>query len=339
MRNIHQPTNLIDSQTITEIEQALEKSWCLKTCYPPDRLRWSKDNKAIGQCQSTTLLICNIFGGKIAYDKPNFHLWNVLPDGSEHDFTRLQFKKEITLSATKYKSVQEVLGSDDAKAVKAKQRYELLKLRFEKETSKKRRHDISLPKTKDILTLLNNLVIPMAKIKRASLLPFDLSRNENSAEHSFILSVTACALAERTDPTLNLGKVAQLALLHDLIETYTGDIPIYSSKNKALTKETELAALSKLRKEYGKNFPWIEATIIEYKRLDSKEARFVYALDKIIPHAIVVLGNRHHVKPKRKDYLRLDKERRLKLAKFPKLIPYYEDLHQTFQKSPHFFRD
>jgi hypothetical protein len=53
-----------------------------------------------------------------------------LPDGTEQDFTRIQFKKGIDFVITKYRTKEEVLSDDYAIKHNANKRYKLLKQKF-----------------------------------------------------------------------------------------------------------------------------------------------------------------------------------------------------------------
>ena len=64
------------------------------------------------------------------YDKANFHIWNELPDGSQHDFTRSQFIDERVFSIYKYKTKDDILYDDRGKKTNIELRYKLLKNNF-----------------------------------------------------------------------------------------------------------------------------------------------------------------------------------------------------------------
>src|SRR5215470_15546141 len=52
----------------------------------------------------------------------------------------------------------------------------------------------------------------------------DGSRRENSAEHSWHLALMALVLAEHAPPGTDLGRVAAMVVLHDLVEIDAGDL-------------------------------------------------------------------------------------------------------------------
>lgn len=109
---------------------------------------------------------------------------------------------------------------------------------------------------------------------------------ESDTDHTVMLAVLACAVAARYRPALNIGKVAQYALVHDLVEAYCSDTPLWphldpaaKKKKEAEKKEKEKEALVRIKKEFPL-FPWLHETIERYEKLGDPEARFVKALDK-----------------------------------------------------------
>jgi hypothetical protein len=83
--------------TLAEIEAAIRASWSLDTAEEGDG--WTPDNPSRGQCDVTTLVVHDIFGGDLlAADvfregvRVEAHMWNRLPGGLEVDLTRDQFR-------------------------------------------------------------------------------------------------------------------------------------------------------------------------------------------------------------------------------------------------------
>lgn len=118
----------------------------------------------------------------------------------------------------------------------------------------------------------------------------DGARPETDTDHTVMLAIIACAFASAHDARLDVGLVAQFALVHDLVEAYAGDTNSLIARTDAgpddatHTKDArEAAALECIRDEFALDFPWLTATIDEYERLASPEARFVKALDKVLP--------------------------------------------------------
>ncbi len=92
--------------TLSEIEAAIRASWSLDTAEEDDG--WTADNPSRGQCDVTSLVVHDIFGGELLVaqvlrdGRPvEWHTWNRLPGGLEVDLTRDQFRNgEVIGEAT-----------------------------------------------------------------------------------------------------------------------------------------------------------------------------------------------------------------------------------------------
>jgi putative hydrolase of HD superfamily len=74
----------------------------------------------------------------------------------------------------------------------------------------------------------------------------DNSRLENSAEHSWHLALAAIALGEYAPPGVDVGRVLQLVVVHDLVEIDAGDTFAYDPAAHATKDERERAAADRL---------------------------------------------------------------------------------------------
>jgi 5'-deoxynucleotidase YfbR-like HD superfamily hydrolase len=182
----------------------------------------------------------------------------------------------------------------------------------------------------------------LEKVNRHNSVTFDPSRRENVAEHSYSLAALGSALAHELNQTgakLDIGKVAQFAVVHDLTEAYMeeGDISVYASAKLRQSKAAaEQAALKKIEDSIG--YSWVANTIKEYEGQRSPEAAFVYALDKMVVHMNVILSGKHHANPSFSAYLETEKIARAKItSSYPGLIGYFDELCQIFKENPHFF--
>ncbi len=82
--------------TLVEIEDAIRASWGPDTVDPDDG--WDPANPARGQCDVTTLVVHDLFGGELLSadvyrdgERVDGHMWNRLPGGLELNLTREQF--------------------------------------------------------------------------------------------------------------------------------------------------------------------------------------------------------------------------------------------------------
>jgi 5'-deoxynucleotidase YfbR-like HD superfamily hydrolase len=139
------------------------------------------------------------------------------------------------------------------------------------------------PSIDDLQKLLRDIVIPFYGVKRLTPIRFEPGRRENDAEHSWALALVACALAPHVDDKLDIGKIAQFATVHDLVEVYAGDTTNFASEEEKATKQQrENEAAERLQRELAA-LPWIMKTVQEYEAQDTAEARFVKSIDKLVP--------------------------------------------------------
>lgn len=126
-------------------------------------------------------------------------------------------------------------------------------------------------------------------------------RWENDVEHSYMLAMTAWYLNEKYHLGLDLSKILEYALAHDLVEAYAGDVSPFGKKGhkgKIVTEkhQREQAALARIQKEFPdqKN---IARVIKAYEKRNDPESHFVYSLDKLMPVVVIYMdGGRafHH---------------------------------------------
>jgi 5'-deoxynucleotidase YfbR-like HD superfamily hydrolase len=104
-----------------------------------------------------------------------------------------------------------------------------------------------------------------------------------------MLGLVACELAP---VFLDRGDVAKYALVHDLVEAYSGDTNTLgiSAEGKTAKVAREEAAMERLRVELGPSsavFNWLEA----YERQTDPAARYVRLLDKVLPKLTHLLNH------------------------------------------------
>ncbi|TNV21029.1 HD domain-containing protein [Buttiauxella sp. B2] len=116
-------------------------------------------------------------------------------------------------------------------------------------------------------------------------------RQENSAEHSWHFAVAAMSLAPFAPEDVDISRVVQMALLHDIVEIDVGDVLVYDLAARAAIAEKEAIAAKRL---FGL-LPEPQSTQflqlwLEYEAGVSADARFAGALDRILP----ILQNLHN---------------------------------------------
>lgn len=194
----------------------------------------------------------------------------------------------------------------------------------------------------DIQKLVHQMVVPFYLINRDMDVQITdtAHRKETDAEHAWSIALVACAIAPHIDQTLDVGKIAQLAIVHDLVEIYAGDVSIWGSKaDLAQKEERERQSLHKIESEYS-NFPWLIQNITEYETKSSPEAKFVNAVDKLVPFFFRVL-----VKPQPFERKKLTLEQfkagieksRQKVKSSPEISEYFEQMLEVFYAHPEYF--
>lgn len=113
--------------------------------------------------------------------------------------------------------------------------------------------------------------------------PVGLERYENSAEHSWHVCLSALMLKDYANEEININRVIQMLLIHDLGEIDAGDTIIYASETQTL-KDEEAAGLERLlnllpedkRKEYMTLWHEFEAG-------NTPDAKYAKAIDRVPP--------------------------------------------------------
>jgi putative hydrolases of HD superfamily len=112
-------------------------------------------------------------------------------------------------------------------------------------------------------------------------------RRENDAEHSWHLALMVPVLAEYADEPIDVGHTIRLVVVHDLVEIYAGDTPIYDDKLRTDQVERELAAADKLfgllPADQAREF---RALWDEFEERKTPEARFAKAIDRLEPNLL-----------------------------------------------------
>lgn len=112
----------------------------------------------------------------------------------------------------------------------------------------------------------------------------DRSRRENSAEHSWHLALMAVLLADYSPVPVDVSRVVEMVLVHDLVEIDAGDTFCYDADALVDKAEREQRAAERifglLPREQGER---LRALWEEFEARESAEARFANALDRLQP--------------------------------------------------------
>ncbi|MFC3896731.1 HD family hydrolase [Lentzea rhizosphaerae] len=109
-------------------------------------------------------------------------------------------------------------------------------------------------------------------------------RRENDAEHSWHLALMVLVLAEHADEPIDVGHTIKLVVVHDLVEIYAGDTPIYDTEAGHDQQDREEAAADRLfgllPDDSGRE---LRALWDEFEARSTPEARFAKAVDRLQP--------------------------------------------------------
>jgi putative hydrolase of HD superfamily len=116
----------------------------------------------------------------------------------------------------------------------------------------------------------------------------DGSRRENSAEHSWHLALYAMVLADQAGPGVDIGRVIQMLILHDLVEIDVGDVPLHSAQGQAHGSDAIRAAEAAAAKRiFGLLPPDLAARFYdlwdEFEAAQTPDAVFAKSLDRAQP--------------------------------------------------------
>jgi len=154
-----------------------------------------------------------------------------------------------------------------------------------------------------------------------------MREKESSADHSWNLAFLTFMTAEELKLDINVLKSVKIALVHDLVEALAGDtdysLIAFGIKTSKEKRSMELSAIQEIEKIAPKKSGHELAELWqEYEEGETKEAKFVKALDKIegINHMLC------------KGYKCFDHPEliapypRKAVLDFPPLIPMYQEL-------------
>jgi 5'-deoxynucleotidase YfbR-like HD superfamily hydrolase len=150
---------------------------------------------------------------------------------------------------------------------------------------------------------IGKLVLQFARVNRVTLQEDGITP-ESDTDHTVMLSVSACALAKKLYPdSLDIGLVAQFAIVHDLVEAYAMDTDSFglNEEGKKAKDAREHEAFLRIEREFKDIFPWLSDMIARYEALDTKEARFVKTVDKLMSKITHILNNGAYFKSRDMD--------------------------------------
>jgi putative hydrolases of HD superfamily len=109
-------------------------------------------------------------------------------------------------------------------------------------------------------------------------------RLENSGEHSWHIALYAMVLADQAGPDVNIARVIEMLLIHDIVEIDAGDAPLHGQHDP----KTQVLAEEKAADRLFGLLPPDQATRFralwnEFEDAQTPDAIFAKALDRVQP--------------------------------------------------------
>lgn len=176
----------------------------------------------------------------------------------------------------------------------------------------------------DRLAELQQLIADFSKVRRAVPLA-DANDAENDVEHSYGLAMTCWYLHDKIAPSLDLSKILRYALAHDLVEIHAGDTYSFDTAAVATKYQREKDAMRQLEKDWH-DFPMIVEFAEGYADKLDEEAKFTYAVDKLLPVIMIELANAEAIWNDKQLTLAMERDNKVTILRSDIVAPYYEQL-------------
>ena len=136
----------------------------------------------------------------------------------------------------------------------------------------------------ETISKISNFIVETEKLKDVNRRTkvIGLNRYENSAEHSWSVSLVALLLKDFFPATLNIDRIIKMLIVHDIVEIDAGDKFIYSeahcdTENEEKAAERIFGILPHPLKSELKEL-WEE-----YETRKTLESKYAYLIDRITP--------------------------------------------------------
>lgn len=110
------------------------------------------------------------------------------------------------------------------------------------------------------------------------------NRRENDAEHSWHISIMALLLEKYSINKVDINRVIQMLLIHDIVEIYSGDTFAYDNVLNKDKLQRELNAMEIIKSKLSfENREKVENLWHEFEDKITNESKFANAMDRIQP--------------------------------------------------------
>jgi putative hydrolase of HD superfamily len=133
-----------------------------------------------------------------------------------------------------------------------------------------------------------NFIFEIDRLKavyRKTMVKSDNNRQENSAEHSWHIALSAQILHEYAEQKVDIQRVTSMLLIHDIVEIDAGDL--FAFENEALQSAQEEKELAAAKRLFGllpsPQSEQMETLWIEFENAETCDARFAKSIDRLLP--------------------------------------------------------
>lgn len=133
-----------------------------------------------------------------------------------------------------------------------------------------------------------DFILELDKLKavyRKALIKGDNNRYENSAEHSWHISLTAHVLAPYANEAVDIARVTLMLLIHDIVEIDAGDT--FAFDHQAVLGEQAAKEMVAADRIFGLLPASMREKFIalwhEFEQAETPDAQFAKAMDRILP--------------------------------------------------------
>ncbi|MDO5027154.1 MAG: HD domain-containing protein [Tissierellia bacterium] len=131
-----------------------------------------------------------------------------------------------------------------------------------------------------------NFVVEIEKMKNVFRMTkvIGTDRRENDAEHSYHIAIMSMILEKYSKNKIDVNRVIQMLLVHDLVEIYAGDTYAYDVKANQDKALREQEAMKKIKTQLSLDTAdHIENLWLEFEARESDEAKYANAMDRLQP--------------------------------------------------------
>ncbi len=181
----------------------------------------------------------------------------------------------------------------------------------------------------------SQLMLRLQDVLRNIDLPRGVLR-ENDVEHSYHLAMMAWYLNSAHNLGYDTDRLLRYALVHDLAEAYAGDVDALDIEGRRGKEEREAAALDRISHDLPQTAELID-TIKTYDARIDAEAKFIYALDKLMPILMIYIdhGTTWHRQGLTMEELHANKVDKVAVSEPINVL--YGQLKELLDQQPHLF--